>query len=167
MRGMSLIEVLVMLVILAVIATVLVLSLGAADGNARLRDEAIRLAGRIDYACERAELTGRTIGLTLHAEGYGFLRAEGEQWRVENDRSLQAFKLPKGLHIEIRSSERESKLTPRAYCFASGEQSAFEIEFVGGERDDRFRVRSAWPEPTQVQRRSADQSQWQTVERGA
>ncbi|AVP97042.1 type II secretion system protein GspH [Ahniella affigens] len=166
-RGVSLIEILVVLVILGVVSSILVLSVRAADGSARARQEAIRLASRLDYACERAELSGRTIGLTVQAESYRFLRAEGEQWQLESDASLKAFKLPSGVRLEggdVSAAERQ-KLTPGILCFATGEVSPFQLHVVAGPTDERFRLRDQWPKPTLIERQLPEQNTWQALER--
>ncbi len=164
--GVTLIEVLVVLVILSVVSGILVLSIGSADGNARVRQEALRLAERMDYACERAELSGRTIGLTVNVDGYGFMRAEGDRWQLETDTSLRQFKLPKGLELadgNVRSG-RDRQLGPSVFCFASGERSPFELTLRAGPNDDVYRLRDQWPKPTRIERRPAQGSTWQVVE---
>ena len=93
-RGFTLIEMLVTVVILAVLASVLVLSVGAGDEEQRLRREVERLQARIVYACERAELTGREVGLHLRAGGYAFSAMQGEGWRfIEDDPALKRTQL--------------------------------------------------------------------------
>lgn len=166
-RGVSLIEILVVLVILTVVASILVLSVRAADGSARARQEAIRLASRLDYACERAELSGRTIGLSVRVDGYQFMRAEGEQWQVETDASLKPFKLPNGIRLDDGNENPTDRqqLTPGILCFATGEVSPFQLRVVAGPTDERYRLREQWPKPTLIERQQSEQNTWQALER--
>lgn len=165
-RGVTLIEILVVLVILTVIASILVLSVRAADGSARARQEAMRLASRLDYACERAELSGRTIGLVINIDGYLFLRAEGDQWQRESDSHLQPFKLPVGVSLNTGNAQADDRrqLTPSILCFATGEITPFELQLQAGPEDDRYRLREYWPKPTRIERQRARESSWQALE---
>lgn len=166
-RGVSLIEILVVLVILTIVASILLLSVRAADGSARARQEAIRLASRLDYACERAELSGRTIGLSIRADGYQFMRAEGERWLIESDSSLKPFKLPNGIRLddgENNPADRQ-QVTPGILCFATGEVSPFQLQVLAGPTDERYRLREQWPKQTLIERQLPEQNTWQALER--
>lgn len=162
-HGVSLIEVLVVLVILSVVSTVLVLSIGAADGSARVRQEAIRLAQRLDYACERAELGGRTIGLVVRPDGYAFMRHEGDAWQMENDRALADMKLPVGLSLDDGEGSGGRKATPGIFCFASGEWSPFQLTLRAGDGNDAYRLRDQWPKPTRIERQVAGTGSWTEI----
>lgn len=159
-QGVSLIEILVVLVILGVVSSLLVLSIGAADGSARVRAEAIRLAQRLDYACERAELGGRTIGLAVNPGGYAFFRHDDDQWLTENDRALSEVKLPKGMQLDDGAPNVRRRTAPSIHCFASGERTPFRLVLSAGATDDRFRLSDDWPRPTRIERQPADQSVW-------
>lgn len=163
-QGVSLIEVLVVLVILAVVSSVLVLSIGAADGSARVRQEAIRLAQRLDYACERAELGGRTIGLVVRPDGYAFMRHEGDSWQMENDRALADMELPNGMKLDDGEGASGRQATPGIFCFASGEWSPFQLTLRAGDTDDAYRLRDAWPKPTRIERQVGGTGSWTAID---
>jgi len=158
-----LIEILVVLVILSVVSSLLVLSIGAADGSAKVRVEALRLAQRLDYACERAELGGRTIGLAVHPAGYSFFRHDDDEWLIENDRALSEIKLPTGMKLDDGTTNDRRRLAPSIHCFASGERTPFRLVLSAGTKDDRFRLSDDWPRPTRIERQQADQSAWVPV----
>ena len=78
--GFTLIELLVVVVIIAVIAAALTLSIGGAAGERQLAHQAEQSQALIGYACEQAELTGRTIGLSFNTDGYRFSQLERDDW---------------------------------------------------------------------------------------
>lgn len=167
-RGFTLIEVLVTVVILAVLATVLVLSVGAGDEEQWLRREAERLEGRIQYACERAELGGREVGMHLRDRGYAFSTALGEQWRfIDSDTALKATELRNGLSLGAGEEALLSSFAekPQFLCLASGEATPMQIEVFAGARATRWRVDIAFDGRTRLQRRAPDDRDWQTMER--
>jgi general secretion pathway protein H len=141
-RGFTLIELLVTLVILAVIAGVLVVSVGSAGNEPRLKLEAERLKARVDLACERAELTGREIGVHFGSGMYGFSQRVGDAMQLQNQPPLKTYPLPGGLRISLPEVELTDGLPaePQLLCFASGERTPATVVFDSGARDPEFRV---------------------------
>lgn len=167
-RGFTLIEMLVTVVILAVLASVLVLSVGAGDEEQRLRREVERLQARIVYACERAELTGREIGLHLRAGGYAFSALQGEGWQfIDDDPALKRAELAKAITLSAGEEALADAFAeqPQFLCFASGETTPLVIEFAAGPRASRWRIDIAFDGRTSVQQRGSEDRDWRTVER--
>lgn len=163
-RGFTLIEVLVTVVILAVLATVLVLSVGAGDEEQVLRREAERLQARIRYACERAELSGREVGLHLREGGYAFSAQQIEGWQfIEDDVALKRAELPAaiGLRADDRELDEHFAEQPQFLCFASGETTPLAIELAAGPTATRWRIDIALDGTTRLRRRGADDRDWQ------
>lgn len=158
-RGFTLIEILVTVVIISVLASVLVLSVSAGDEEQWLSREADRLEARIVYACERAELTGREIGLHLRASGYAFSSRYGEQWRfIDDDPALKMAALPNLLQLAADNAALAESFDekPQFLCFASGETTPMTIDLGAGERATRWRIDIAFDGRTRVQHRAVD-----------
>jgi general secretion pathway protein H len=163
-RGFTLIEVLVTVVILAVMATVLVLSVGAGDEEQVLRREVERLQARISYACERAELSGREIGLHLRAGGYAFSAAQIEGWQfIEDDVALKRAVLPEAITLRADDRELDDQFDeqPQFLCLASGETTPIAIEFAAGAHATRWRIDIGLDGNTSLRRRGVDDRDWQ------
>lgn len=80
--GVTLIEMMVVLAIVAVMAGVATLSLNAATGE-RAESEAQRLAGRLRLAVDEALVTGRTLIFRWDARGYRFFGWAEDRGRWE------------------------------------------------------------------------------------
>ena len=68
--GMTLVEIVVALAIVAVMASITVLSIGAADRGGGAETEARRLAARIGLAADEALIEGRSVMLAWDERGY-------------------------------------------------------------------------------------------------
>jgi len=162
-RGFTLIEVLVTVVIIGVLASVLVLSVSAGDEEQTLRREAQRLQARIDYACERAELSGRELGLHLRSHGYAFSSPEGEEWRViEDDGALKKTVLADAITLSAGEEALAESFaeTPQFLCFASGEASPLQIELAAGPQATRWRVDIDFDGRSRLQHRGVEDANW-------
>lgn len=165
-HGFTLIEVLVTVVILAVLATVMVLSVGAGDEEQVLRREVERLQARIAYACERAELSGREVGLHLRAGGYAFSAAQIEGWQfIEDDVALKRAEFADAIRLRADDRDMEAGFSeqPQFLCFASGEATPMAVELLAGPRATRWRIDIALDGQTRLRQRGLDDRDWRDV----
>jgi general secretion pathway protein H len=143
--GFTLIELLVVLVILGVLVGAV--SLSFADlGARRLVREAEQLRALIAYACEQAELTGRTMGLAFRDAGYRFSRFERAAWLPIGSDELRPRAWLTGTVAELSRDGRAVEIaaeypeTPQLACFASGELSPFRLELHRADVRQRVRL---------------------------
>jgi general secretion pathway protein H len=132
--GFTLIEILVAVVVIGVIVTVSVLSIGdpAAD---KLREETRRLAAVMDLAQEEAILQSRDFGVTVWQQGYSFHEfSEGNWLKVDKDQVLRSHQFPKGVRVQlilegvdviVSAVELEK---PQIFILSSGEVSQFKLQ---------------------------------------
>jgi general secretion pathway protein H len=146
-RGLSLIELLVVVAIMAILAGAALLAVNAAGPQRQVERELRRLAGRIERACERAQLSGLEAGLHLHRAGYAFSRAGFEGWVPEVAQELRPSALVQGLELsatrdgvemELPESEAEA---PQIVCLPSGELTAVVVTIGTPSRDVRGDLR--------------------------
>lgn len=142
--GFTLIEVLVALVILATLAGVLVVSLPGFDQR-RVEREAERLAALLELACEQAELAGRSLGIHIGAQAYGFSLADRERWLPYPASHRFHERTVDGATLVARDTELppmpDYDAPPQAVCWPSGELSDLDLRFIHDERE-RVRVRT-------------------------
>lgn len=133
LKGFTLIEVLVVVVILAVIAGALVIALPQFDQR-RAEREAERLAALLALACEQAELAGRELGLHLVAGGYGFSLADGDRWLPFAAEHRFHPRRVEGVAMQVDGREPVARdlvdSEPAAVCWPSGELSPLDVRFV-------------------------------------
>lgn len=87
-RGVTLVEVLIVVAIIGVASGLAVLGSGAAD-SARLRRSAVMIASAIRVAYGHANATSRTVRLVFNLENrtVGIEESQGQLWLSKNDRT--------------------------------------------------------------------------------
>ena len=102
--GFTLVEVIVALAILAVMAGLAVISLGAADRGLRAETEAVRMAAQLRTASDRALLSGSSVALTWDDEGYAFGPPSNE--------ALPGRRLPASVRLEGQPRSGRLRIDP-------------------------------------------------------
>jgi general secretion pathway protein H len=140
--GFTLLEVLVVVVIIGIIASMAMVSTRVLGGDHEMDQETKRLVAVLAQVREDAMLEGRDVGLRVDARGYDFLRYDGrtEQWQLETeDPLLRERSLPDGLEAGLWLESRQVKLPARAtpterqppqpqvVLMASGDMVPFEL----------------------------------------
>jgi general secretion pathway protein H len=134
MRGFTLVEILVVLVILGLVAG-LVGGISMPDDRAMLRLETERLAQLLDLAATESRLSGKRIAWTAEKSGYRFWRfaADTEWQEIRDVDSLRPRTLPPGIQITSFSLENSlPRETMRLEFSSSGSALAFVIEMTLG-----------------------------------
>jgi len=145
-RGFTLIEVMVVVVIIAIIINVAVLSFGNNPHADQLDKESTRLRSLIEIAGEEALLRSAFIGVDIAEQSYGFLRLVEGEWQPLDDDLFRERNLPDELKLAIVSSqhtsdeEGEKKRTPEIILLNSGEMTPFDLKITSRESEDYYRL---------------------------
>ena len=157
--GFTLVEILVVVVIIAIVAAGMMLSVNLTGRDRDLQREGDRLFALINYTREQAELQTREYGLQFTDDGYEFLVYDPLRgiWRdVTEDDALDPRKLPDGLDVKLRVEARDIVLshpdnskdkaslddksskdrTPQVMIFSDGDLTSFAARL---ERDNGLR----------------------------
>jgi general secretion pathway protein H len=163
--GFTLLEVLVVVVIIGIIASMAAVSTRVLGGDHEMDQEVKRLAAVLGQAREEAMLQGRDLGLRIDARGYDFLLydSRNERWELAaGDPLLRERTLPEGLEaglwlesrpvqLPVRSAPTERiPASPQVVVLASGDVVPFlvrlertgtrELRAVQGLAEGRFEI---------------------------
>jgi general secretion pathway protein H len=155
-RGFTLLELLVVVVLLAVLSTAAVLSVGNLGDDRELDDETVRLMRLLQLADEEAIMDGRDYGLFFEDSRYRFLRyaPESLEWQPAGDDLFRDRQLPEGLWMSLAVEDREvelglpdesEKIEPQVVILSSGELTPFVLS-IGREFSERRSVIEGLPD---------------------
>lgn len=92
--GFTLVEMLVVMLVMALLATTVLLTAGA--GGRGVAADASRLASRIAAARESAITSARPVGVWIGRSGYGFDVRSGGSWRPAGNKPFETVDWPAG-----------------------------------------------------------------------
>ena len=148
-RGFTLLEIMVVLVLVGIITSFALLSVGGGP-RSRLAEEARRLAARVELHQQEAILNGQTHGIQFARAGYTLLTlGEKGEWQPAAVNTLIHHALPEDIALSLWVEDRPVDLKiprklPQVLLLASGEATEFVAVF--GFTDDssldapRYRV---------------------------
>jgi general secretion pathway protein H len=163
--GFTLIEILVVVVIIGVMISAVVLSVGVAGRDRELEDETEQFTRAGEVVLEQAQLEGRDYGFRFAQEGWDmrvFDSRTGVWHIITNDRLLGSHDLPEGLEqrlevegrpvvLKRRAQSDETVAPPQGMAFGSGEWQPFRWTLVrpgSGGTPERFVVVEGRPDGT-------------------
>ena len=157
-RGMTLIEILVVLVIIAIISTLMLISVDGRDSSWKLTEQARRLMALTTLQCEQALLESREYAWTLTSQGYQFLEYNGVEWGRSEDRVLKPHRFPVSVIPRLEMNQQtilpaEAEV-PHVICFSSGEMTPFSLTLGSG--DASVRVRGTITGELELETRQSD-----------
>ncbi len=121
-RGFTLIEMMVVLLIIGIMITGAILTLGSASRDSQLEQERDRLAALMNYTHDRGAMLALEFGVRCGAHGYRFTYFDQrtQRWQPEiTDDSLRVRNLPAGLEVHLSVEGRDIVLNDKALQFDS------------------------------------------------
>lgn len=139
-RGFTLLEILVVVLIIAIVATFAVLSIGSRSLDDRLDLEARRLNALFGMAAEEAVQQGAELGFLQTEDGYQFLLLNPLTgiWAPVDEGAFQSRAMAEPFYLELRvdgrpvpprgARDQGLPLAPQVMILSSGEMTAFDLE---------------------------------------
>jgi general secretion pathway protein H len=150
--GFTLIEVLVVVVIIAVMTTVAMLSVGVLGKDRGLDDEGDRFTDVVAAATEQAGLEGRDYGIWFGPDRYQVMAyvARRQRWEtVPDDRLYDAHELPAGMAPQLEIEGRpvmlvperpDTPTVPQVLIYAGGDASGYRLQLTREGSEVRYTV---------------------------
>lgn len=158
--GFTLIELLVVIVVIGIIVSIGLLSLGVLGDDRQLRREAFRIGSLLEVAQDEAVMQGREFGLEVMLTSYRFVEFDPFQrlWaEVQTDDVFRARQLPEGIEFDLLledksvlleidaedlsdpdakdNSNSRDEFSPHILIFSSGDSTPFQLRILDRERD--------------------------------
>ena len=150
--GFTMIEILVVLVVVGLLASLAVVNLGGSAERRELENTVRDLYLLMQTASEQAILNNQELGLVLEEGSYRFVVFNDEErtWVSQSERLFRPRALPEGTEVTSIIANDLPRLTskgeatqPDIVFFSSGEITPFELEFSsGGERESSHLLES-------------------------
>lgn len=133
--GFTLIEVLVVVMVIAIIASFAVLAIPDRSSD-RVATEAHRLAALIELSQNEAIMSSKELGLGFRRHGYEFYEQTEKGWKqIETDSVLRARDYSDDISFALRFDDidvtllHSSPKAPQIFILSSGEVTPFEARF--------------------------------------
>ena len=150
-RGFTLLEILVVVIIIGVMATLVVLSIGSRTLDDRLATEARRLQELFALAADEAVLQGVELGFIQTPEGYAFLTLKEGQWvALEDAGPLRSRTLAEPFYLQlqidgrrvapVRTDDEKPELKPQIVLLSSGDATEFILDLRAQQFDPYYRL---------------------------
>lgn len=147
--GFTLIEILVVLIIVGLLASLAVFNMAGSSQQRELEHNVRELYLLMQTASEQAVLNNLELGLLFEEDGYRFVAFQDNtgDWKTPAERMFRKRTLPEWLtvtqYVESdapRLTTTEDQLRPDLVFFSSGETTPFEIEFTLGRDSENMHV---------------------------
>jgi general secretion pathway protein H len=156
LRGFTLIEVMLVIVLIGVMISAVQFSFSSSKPEQILQQQSARFAGIFDVAAEYGMLNNVELGLFIEENTYQFLGYDGVKWSSIVDNALfDIYTLPEGIEFSLEledlpidepllfdstllianeeddefSEEKEKQLTPQVYILSGGDITPFRVSF--------------------------------------
>ena len=158
--GFTLIELLVVVVVIAIIVSIGMLSLGVLGDDRQMRREAYRIGSLLEVAQDESAMQGREFGLEIMRNSFRFVEYDpfSRQWTdIPTEDMFRFRQLPEPIEFELYLEDKSIQLdtdaadlsepdnerdrdtrkdyAPHILIFSSGDTTPFELRLVDTERD--------------------------------
>ena len=160
--GFTLLELMVVLVIIGIIFSFAMLSLGGDDLGELMEQETQRMMTLLELASDEAVLRGEELAVLFSEDGYEFLVLNEDLWQATaEDGLLKAYTLPADIELRIEiegeppiltasaaaseeldyeERDEDEPLQPQVFILSSGEMTPFTVMLMSPQSRLRYHL---------------------------
>jgi general secretion pathway protein H len=142
-KGFTLVEILVVVVIMAVVISLAVLSIGTTGRDSQLDQEGRRVQALIDLLHERAVLEGRDFGMHIEPNAYDFLVYDTirDRWlKFDEENEYRHRDLPKGVSFQLQLDQQTVVLKAADKSMSGGAPQQPQLAIAASGEGTPFRL---------------------------
>ena len=142
-KGFTLVEILVVVVIMAIVISLAVLSIGTTGRDTQLDEESRRIEGLVGLLHERALLEGRDFGLRIEPAAYEFVVYDSrrDRWMtLDQEHEFRRRALPKGVSFQLELDSRIVVIKPMDRNLTSDAAPAPQLAIAASGEGTPFRL---------------------------
>lgn len=163
-RGFTLIEVMLVVLVVGLMASIVQFSFGGQTPQDKLRAQAEKFQAIFSVASEYSLLNNAQLGLVVTEQSYQFLGFDGEQWQPISQAGISKVEVPEPVFLKLQlddlpieqpsmlqtdevkeaqkqqqqrfteQNKKKKPLLPQVFIFSSGDITPFSLTF-NGEQD--------------------------------
>ncbi len=142
-KGFTLVEILIVMLIMAVVISLAVLSVGSTGRDSQLDEESRRIEGLVGLLHERALLEGRDFGLRIEPAAYEFVVYDTRRdlWlMLDQEREFRHRELPKGISFQLQLDSQTVVIKPIDRNLSNGTPPNPQIAIAASGEGTPFRL---------------------------
>jgi general secretion pathway protein H len=142
-KGFTLVEILVVVVIMAIVISLAVLSIGTTGRDAQLDEESRRIEGLVGLLHERALLEGRDFGMRIEPAAYEFVVYDSrrDRWTaLDQEHEFRRRDLPKGVSFQLELDSQIVVIKPKDRNLTSDTTPAPQLAIAASGEGTPFRL---------------------------
>ncbi|VAW78697.1 General secretion pathway protein G [hydrothermal vent metagenome] len=148
MRGFTLLEVMVVVVIIGIMMMTFTLSLRGDSHAKLLQREAQRMIALLDLASQEAVMRSEQLAVRFSDDSYEFMLLQNGRWLpVDGDRPLRTRQLPDDIELRLELEDNpppslvnEESDLPQVFLLSSGEITPFVVTLFSPNTERRFHI---------------------------
>lgn len=126
MAGVTLLEIMVVMVIAALLGAAVVVM--AVPGDRRLQRDMERFDAMLHYTAEQALIEGRTLGIRMSDAGYSFWTFDEQGWRTLDQPPWQPRRWSEPMQWSLDGEPVADTASPQLVFLGSGESIPFRLD---------------------------------------
>ena len=146
-KGFTLIELLVVIILLGIVTSLAVLSVGTSGVERKMEEEAKRLHALMKLTREESIIQAKEIALEINQQDYQFLEYKDKKWVPLKNKVFKKRSIPNELdfsveiYSELKFFDTEKEELVRLYFLSSGELTPFKLKInVKNKLDNYYQI---------------------------